>query len=565
MSHRRKQEILPTGGRKQDIPPIKGKFKGETGIDLAETIRQAQMISARDLVPSSVVEEIEQQRQQVQETGQMPADISVDQIAESGAGLKLQNTAAKHFPDLALEKLGRADFFPGVRPTQEVGFVSGRIIGRQPIFVASGGLFPFGITEARKRALEKAAQVKLAAKSAILQGGPTTKKQYQRQLDNIWVDFTNDWGEKVNQNFGLLKGNSEFIEEATSIITLGKEIEFLVDASEGILDDLNKDRFVPEDIEMLAIGMWSGQIKLEDMLANPKKFIEASKKLQSYSNLTNIIRTEVMPQLEDSINEVIDTMSPEAMRIIRRTNDYDLILKTIREEIDPEVLTGWASYIKDDFKVFQPEKEIENRLLKIFGGKIKQSIIARGKFNLSARRSLRRRDPKTIPAETGRFNFTDKVTVDDVTTEKIVPLETVNQFNFAGTSNQPKGVNIVPNIFIDPTTDKKQKVVGALNVDLIKAVDFLVDPAQNNKIVFEKGTGDIPRNTKGLRQEKFVVIIANEDNDKMGVKAGDTKLIPFEAVKQTLINSGITLKGNVFVVEGEELKIGNFGGIFEIE
>jgi len=481
---------------------------------------------------------------------------------ESGGSLKLQNATAKHFPDLALEKLGAGDFFPGFRPTQEVGSVSGRIIGRQPIFVASGGLFPFGITEARKRALERAAQIKLASQQAVLQGGPDAKPQYRRQLKSIWIDFTNDWGRKTNQNFSGLKGNSEFIEGVTSIFTLAKEIDFLVDTAEGVLDDLNKDRFVPEDIEMLATNIVSGQIPLEEMAKNPQKFIRLSKDLKSYSNLMNIIRTEAMPLLEDSINEVIDTMDPETIQIIRSTNDYDLILKKIKENIDPEVLTDVASFIKQDFDVFQDLDEIENRMLKIFGGRVKQSIQVARKFNLSAQKSLRRKDPKFISEEFNRINITDKVTIDGVETEKTISLQTAGGFNLGGIS-RAKGINITPDVLHNIVADKIEKVVGVLNVDVVEIINLLVDPTKNNKIVFQAGTGDLSIKTKGLVQKRFAVIKAREDNDVMGIEEGETRLVAFDNVEQPLKNIEIEFEGNRLIIEGEEVGVADFGGMFE--
>ncbi len=219
--------------------------------------------------------------------------------------------------------------------------------------------------------------------------------------------------------------------------------------------------------------------------------------------------------------------------------------------------------MKENFNLAQKQPKINDALMKVIGNKVKQDLFRSGKFNLSARASLRKKEPKFIPNEPGTTNFTDVKTVGGVKTEAIVPLEDIGSFNFAGTSNQPKGVNIVPDIFIDPVTDKRRKVVGALNVDILKSVTYLVDPNTGN-IMHDPG-GAIPKDTRGLVQTEFGVIIANEDNERMGIKAGETMLVPFEKVERPLENSGFIKEGDTFVVEGEEVEEGDFGEIFVIE
>ena len=412
------------------------------------------------VVPTAVRESIADTRVDMEEAGELPADITTEEIMGPSEGmLKLLNTTAKFFPDQAIEQLSREDIFPGFQNVREAGSVTGRIIGRQPIFVGGGGLFPTEIVEARKRSLENAARAKAAAGDAILSGVPKTKPPYQEQVRGIFWGIANDIGEHLDWDFRGLKNLSdptvrEWWDKYTRLSTLAQELDFITETAEGILKDAtSKDKFVPDDKVMDASELFSGMLDAQVLFDNPKLIETKLKGLRSYANMMNVIRTEGLPLFKDQVSELIPDIPNEAARIIMGTNDYDLIVKTMEEFVDPEVIKGWASLLKNNFNLFQKQPEIGEALSKVIGNKVKEELIRSGKFNLSARTSLRRKEPKFIPDEPGTTNFTDRKIVDGVKTEAIVPLEEVSSFNFAGTSNQPKGVNIIPDILINPVTD----------------------------------------------------------------------------------------------------------------
>jgi hypothetical protein len=572
----RKKQILPTGGEQpKQISP-----------QLQEVIQQTQVGKPVSLAPPEFIsEEIEQQRQQLEVTGQMPADISSDQVMGGvlGGNLKLQNIAAKYFPKPAMEKLGREDFFPGFRPVQEVGAVSGRIIGRQPIFVRSGGLFPFGIIEARKRALERAAQVKLAARSAILEGGPEGPPQYDRELKSAWFDFVNDWGQKVNWDFTNIKGDPEFMRGASSFFTLAKEMKFMTGTSKDILDDsMSKEKFVPPDVEEFASKIWMGGLKFkEDIIDNPQKFIESSQKLQSYANLMNIIRTEGTPLFEDQVSELVPTIPDEAAKTIMRTSDYDVIVKTLKDHVDPELMEGWASLLKENFNLFQKQPEVKAALEKVIGNQVKQQLFATRKFNLASKSA--RRQPTAVPAQAGFFNVKDIKEVDvtktvegrKVTTkelkEEIVPIEFAGFFNIAGIKREPTKINIIPDVLHNTVDDRIERTLGTMNVDVIGVGPLATTEA--GAIVFATG-GKLPEDLSKFIMKDFAVVRVNEPTDitffdretkkevTEEVEAGSTRLVPFEKVEQPLKNAKIRIEGNQLLFEGEP--VGAEGGTFNL-
>ncbi len=289
------------------------------------------------VVPKAVVESVAVARAAIEEAGQMPPDITTEEMAGPTEGMmKLLNTTAKFFPDQAVEKLSREDIFPGFQNVREAGAVTGRIIGRQPIFVGGGGLFPTEIVEARKRSLENAARQKLAANDAILSGVPKTKPQYQEQVRGMFWGMANDIGEHLDWDFRGLKNLSdptvrEWWDKYTRLSTLSQEIDVIVDTSQGILDDaINKEKFVPEDIQMFASELFSGMFDVQKLIDNPKLIDTIIKPLRSYGNMMNIIRTEGLPLFEDQVSELISDIPDEAAKIIMSTNDYDLIVKTLK-------------------------------------------------------------------------------------------------------------------------------------------------------------------------------------------------------------------------------------------
>lgn len=547
-----KNQILPTGGEQP----------GRISPQLQDVLRQTRGGEPVALAPPPVItEEIRRQREQLEAAGQLPADISGDQIMDglTAGGLKLQNVAAKYFPDLALEKLGREDYFPSFRPVEEVGVVSGRIIGRQPIFVKSGGLFPFGIIDARKRALERAAQIKLAAQSAFLEGGPEGPAQYQRDLNNSWYDFVNRTGQKLGWDFTRAKGDPEIMREASKHYTLAKELTFMTESAKGILDDATtKEKFVPSEIANFATEIWSGAIKFEDILAYPEKFVETSRNLQSYVNLMNVIRTEGLPMFEDQVSQIISAIPNEAAEKIMIEDDYDLIVKTLKDYVDPVLMEGWAGFLKNNHKLFQNKKEVQNALEKVLGNRIKQELFAVRKLNLAAT-SARRKKPEILTPGPGSINVrnikrdpkTGKIISDEVMT-----METFNHLKLSGTSSQPRDINISPTKFYDLAGDEIIKdITGIVKADVVDVFSALTNPKTGSIVA---PGGKIPEDTRGLKQQQFALIKVGPDEDDatddLSFVRGQAVLIPFENIEASVERIFRWEKGQWIVepIEGEE-------------
>jgi len=516
-----------------------------------------------------IIEGLRLTREDLIERGELPPDITEDEMAVpiTGAGLKLNTTLAKFFPDLAREKLSRTDIFPGFQGARAVGEVTGQFIGRQPLIVATGGLFPVEIVEARKRALQAGAAKNLAIQAAFLEF-PDTDKVYENQIKELGFNLVVEGGQKVNWNFSALFDLSspiarDFQKDMLRLNSLADELIKAPEMARNIIADAaTKDKFVPDNVRKAAVAINSGFIDAKELFEDPAMFKQIISPLVSFNNTTNVIRTEIMPNLERGVDELVPELSDEAQRTILTTNDFDLIATTIKKVVDRDLIRSWAEKAKTDFGLQDDVDDIEDLLFKTIGERIKETIRTGRKFNLAAR-SLKKKQ-QTIPgAGRGVTNIETQLfdTEGFVTKTTVLPLEHINSFGLAGTGRAPKGINILPDEIFLVNKTEFSKGAGALNVDFIEVVDlaFSEQGFLLNNIVTGELPDVLPPSTVIKRS---TIVIVNEDNKSFGVKAGETILVPWEDTEQQLKNARITIeKGQLIIepLEGESLESRIFG------
>jgi hypothetical protein len=88
-------------------------------------------------------------------------------------------------PVVAIEKLGIQDYFPNAGENIAVGSYSGKYIGNTTIFAAPGARVPFGLYDARMRALKEAAADRQKAIDKIITA-PQTAEQYQQVFNEYF-------------------------------------------------------------------------------------------------------------------------------------------------------------------------------------------------------------------------------------------------------------------------------------------------------------------------------------------------------------------------------------------
>lgn len=192
----------------------------------------------------------------------------------------------------AMERLGLHDYYPDINTPLQVGSYSGSIVGSNPIFVAGGGYIPFGVIDARKRALERAAKDKAIKKQKIAEmmwakGAP----QYQNQIDQMSVDMLDKYAKATNNNFSkLLDFDSElsmqFNKDAQKIQTFGVQTKAVQGIAENLLKQQNDDKLsLPSEVTDALYRWHSGVSDMQKFYDDPTEFANVRNQLRSYDSM----------------------------------------------------------------------------------------------------------------------------------------------------------------------------------------------------------------------------------------------------------------------------------------
>lgn len=155
--------------------------------------------------------QLAQPQQQIQlpsneaDIGSLITDVTMARMGQGPSAADLafvQNQAQAAIPGTAIGNLGQQAFFPGANQPINVGTVGGQIIGQQPIFVQSGGLFPSGVVEQRKKNIEDAAKAQ-AKPPFDAPKGPTVKDpRFQQSLNDTVSRTQDDFIARAQTQFG---------------------------------------------------------------------------------------------------------------------------------------------------------------------------------------------------------------------------------------------------------------------------------------------------------------------------------------------------------------------------
>jgi hypothetical protein len=216
-------------------------------------------------------------------------------------------------PIVAIEKLGIQDYFPNAGESINVGSYSGKYIGNTTIFAAPGARVPFGLYDARMRALKEAAVEKQKSIDAILTA-PETSAQYQQQFN------ANFFGENGVQRFIDKHGNNpdailndpEFREWMADKQAKARDITQAVSVAKATLDEYAKTgSYIPDKVRDVSMKLLYGQAD------EFEKYLNGTGSLSKVVE-DNLVYMNIFPQVQEYAKTALSpdrlTQSPINMK-----------------------------------------------------------------------------------------------------------------------------------------------------------------------------------------------------------------------------------------------------------
>lgn len=255
--------------------------------------------------------------------------------------------------------------FPGLNQPINVGQIGGQIIGSQPVFVRSGGVFPAGVVQAREQALQAAAKQKAAAlKPFDLPKGPTIKDpRFQKTLNDLNTAGQEDFIRRAQEQFGdkafvaLQSPNTkigrDFLRFMDNLDVLAREGDQIIDLF-GEIDagvESGEQFFSEETLRLrdefdkltgdFAQGEVTSLVNLRDNLNKIKGFITVDKVLNDQGIVDDIKGRLVERAGVQDFNEYLQTTKVGTKKFEEdaRTIASQLANTTFRPQVRAGVLT----------------------------------------------------------------------------------------------------------------------------------------------------------------------------------------------------------------------------------
>ena len=196
-------------------------------------------------------------------------------------------------PEAPTGQLTYQDYFPtGGRPIA-VGSYSRKTLGSGNIYAAEGFTIPMGMIDARTKVIDDAAKERAKKVGEFLETQfGQVPEQYQRQMDNMNMDYLQKYGELVDYDYSLLLDptnpiSMEFKKEGMRL----KAIRDQANRMETIVNDLfSKDTdksgayYIDKDT-YAAMTAWRQGSRDLDKFSKSGEFGKIAKELYAYNNL----------------------------------------------------------------------------------------------------------------------------------------------------------------------------------------------------------------------------------------------------------------------------------------
>lgn len=265
---------------------------------------------------------------------------------------KMLNSAKVNVGEPAMERLGLTDYYPDINTPLQVGTYSGSIVGSNPIFVAGGGYVPFGVIDARKRALEGAAKDKAIKKQKIAEmAWAKGADQLQPQIDQMSIDLIDKFSKATGNDFSKLMDfdselSMQWNKETHRMKTFGAQTIAIDKIATDLLEQGKNDKMYIPDAVLNTIYDWrAGTSNARQLYENPKEYARITNQLQSFHSMTYAVK-QVMPQIQKD-QRVMNLKTREMMELEGTTaediqeatkkiysGNYDLIYSGMTKFVD---------------------------------------------------------------------------------------------------------------------------------------------------------------------------------------------------------------------------------------
>lgn len=206
--------------------------------------------------------------------------------------MSLEAQRAGHTPKSAvLERLGVSEYYPDISKGIQVGSISSSMLGSRGRYVAQGGLVPWGIVDARKRALQRIADEKAQVIDKIKAERHVTSPQFQQQYDDFYINKQNEFFDMAGDDISVLGDMStELGREYAKFMSQYKRAYEANTQMDAVVDDIfekyNKGEFVPDYI-LNKIDDWNtGRLDIEKYIVENGNIFEIADLFKSYDNTT---------------------------------------------------------------------------------------------------------------------------------------------------------------------------------------------------------------------------------------------------------------------------------------
>lgn len=241
--------------------------------------------------------------------------------------------------------LGRTTYFPGIEQPIQQGTVQ---IGKYaaPVYFGAGAYFPYGILDARKKALETAAIEKLKRSVLLDFKPPSTYQPYQQQMNQAYMDAFEGWRSDVYNKWGtrgydklfLMQNDPEALYNLKILQSNANAKADIITESAALHKKLYIDRdptkFKSRETIALSESFLSGQedlFNLKDPMdaTNIINKIKTSESFDSYAikfYSNNLKETTIDKILTGEIDRDLTDEEKERFTM-QQSNFYDLIIK----------------------------------------------------------------------------------------------------------------------------------------------------------------------------------------------------------------------------------------------
>lgn len=243
-------------------------------------------------------------------------------------------------PQATMEKLGVQEYYPNIGQDIGVGTYSGSRLGSATIFASQGTLIPMGLIDARKRALDSAAQEKQKAINKVLEFADAPE-QFDNEYKQYAIKTMYDHLGKHNYNMSSFYRDREAVGDLYRLQSLAKDLK----NTDAIVDQLYADavgkdggtgKYLPDAVGEFVRNYRSAKVEnFDDILSGKTKVSEYLDGLQGYANGTKWADdklaewtsdpTEVPINLKTNkpLNEANIAEIKDAIAKVRGGNGYD--------------------------------------------------------------------------------------------------------------------------------------------------------------------------------------------------------------------------------------------------